>query len=124
MAILFFGVTGPTLDLRQDLQIADTDAPRIIGYLMSSGYGTVTENVKSLVPDAAWSPAPDSKETEEDRPMLETQAWVTRQATPEETAANYARAILADLLSQTVAREKAVAAESAAAAVAPIQPIG
>lgn len=42
MATLFFGVTGPTLDLRQDLTILDTDAPRIMAYLMASPYGTVT----------------------------------------------------------------------------------
>jgi hypothetical protein len=121
MATLFFGVQGPTLDLRQDLQIADTDAPRIIGYLMASSYGTVTENVVSEVPDASWSPGED--ETEDDRPTIQTQAWVTRPATPEETAANYARAILADLLNQTVAREKAMAAQAAADAVTPIEPV-
>lgn len=121
MANLFFGVQGPTLDLRQDLQIADTDAPRIMGYLMASSYGTVTENVVSHIPDPNWSPGED--ETEDDRPLIPVQEWVTRPATPEETAANYARAILADLLNQTVAREKAMAAAAAADAVAPINPV-
>lgn len=121
MATLFFGVTGPTLDLREDLQIADTDAPRILAYLMSSSYGTVTENVVSQVPDASWSPG--EGETEADRPTIETQAWVARPATPDETAANYARAILSQLLSETVNWERAQAAAAAANAVAPIQPV-
>lgn len=118
MATLFFGVQGATLDLRQDLQIADTDAPRILGYLMSSSFGQVTENVQSQIPDAAWSPAED--ETEADRPTIAVQQWVTRPATPEETAANYARHILADLLAKTVAWEKAQAAAAAEAAIPPI----
>ena len=121
MATLFFGVNGPTLDFRQDLQIADTDAPRIIGYLMASSYGQVPENVISEMPDPSWAPGED--ETEEDRPTIQTQAWVTRPATPEETAANYARAILADLLTQTVAHEKAMAAAAAADAITPINPV-
>jgi len=119
MATFFFGVNGPTLDFRHDLAIADTDAPRIMGYLMSSSFGTVTENVQSEEPDTSWSPG--EGETEEDRPMLQTQAWVTRPATPEETAANYARSILAQLLDQTVAFERAQAAKIAAESVAPIQ---
>ena len=121
MAILFFGVNGPTLDFRQDLQIADTDAPRILAYLMASSYGQVTENVVSNVPDASWSPG--EGETEADRPTIETQAWVTRPATPDETAANYARAVLASLLEATVHFEKAQAAAAAADAVAPINPV-
>lgn len=121
MATLFFGVTGPTLDLRQDLQIADSDAPRIMGYLMASSYGTVTENVQSEVPDASWSPG--EGQTEADRPTIPVQQWVTRPATPEETAANYAKAILSQLLSETVTYEKAQAAAAAAAAVTPIEPV-
>lgn len=100
MATLFFGVTGPTLDLQEDLQIADADAPRIMAYLMASSYGTVTENVQS-----------------EDG---ESQSWVTRPATPEETAANYAKAVLNQLLAETVAWEKAQAAAAAAEEIAPI----
>jgi hypothetical protein len=118
MATFFFGVNGPTLDFRHDLAIADADAPRIMGYLMSSSFGTVTENIVSEEPDASWSPG--EGETEADRPMLQTQAWVTRQATAEETAANYAKAILAQLLEQTVAFERAQAAKTAAESVAPI----
>jgi hypothetical protein len=118
MATLFFGVDGPTLDLREELNIADTDAPRIIAYLMASSYGTVTENVQSEEPDAAWSPGED--ETEEDRPFIAMQQWVTRPATPDETAANYAKAVLAQLLEQTVAYEKAEAAKAAADNISPI----
>lgn len=119
MATLFFGVDGPTLDLREDLQIADSDAPRILAYLMSSSFGTVTENVQSEVPDMSWSPG--EGETEDDRPTIATQQWVTRPATPDETAANYARSILASLLDQTVAWEKAQAAQAASAQIAPIE---
>lgn len=95
MATLFFGVTGPTLDLQEDLQIADSDTPRILGYLMASSYGTVTENIVDG----------------------DTQSWVTRPATPAETAENYAKAILGQLLSETVAWERSVASVAAAAAV-------
>lgn len=121
MATLFFGVQGATLDLRQDLNIADADASRIMGYLMASSYGTAKENVQSTVPDPSWTPG--DGETEADRPTMSTQAWVTRPATPEETAANYARAILAQLLDATVRHEKAQAAATAAAAVTPIIPL-
>jgi hypothetical protein len=121
MTKLAFSITGPNMTLAQELQNADTDAPRIMGYLMSASFGTVTENIISDVPDASWSPG--EGETEADRPMLATQGWVTRRATPEETAANYARAILSQLLSETVAREKAMAAAAAADAVAPIEPM-
>lgn len=92
MATFFFGVNGPTLQFQQDLAIADADAPRIMAYLMNpfNGYGTVTEQ------------------------------GVTRVATPEEAAANYAQAVLASLLDATVAFEKAEAAKAAAESVAPI----
>lgn len=122
MATLFFGVDGPTLSLRQDLTILDTDAPRIMAYLMASPYGTVTENVQSTIPDASWSPGED--QTEADRPMIPVQSWVSRPATPEETAEAYARAILSQLLSETVAYEKAQAAAAAANGVAPIEVVG
>ena len=121
MATLFFGVSGPTLDLQEDLQIADSDAPRIMGYLMASSYGTVTENIQSEIPDASWSPS--EEQTEVDRPLIPVQSWVTRTATPDETAANYAKAILGQLLSETVAWERSVAAAAAAAAVVPIAPV-
>ena len=121
MATLFFGVNGPTLDLREDLQIGDTDAPRIMAYLMASPYGQVTENIQSQVPDTGWSPGED--QTEADRPMIPVQSWVTRPATPDETASNYAKAILSQLLSETVNWEKAQAASAAANQVTPIVPV-
>ncbi len=120
MATITFAVTGPTLNLREDLTIADSDAPRIMGYLMASSYGSVTENITSQIPDASWSPG--EEETEADRPTISTQGWVTRPATPEETAEAYAKSVLASLLEATVAWEKAVAAQAAADAVAPIVP--
>lgn len=81
MATLFFGVTGPTLDLREDLQIADTDAPRIMAYLMASPYGTVTENVQSTIPDPNW--VPDPGESEADRPLIADPDWVASEEQPE-----------------------------------------
>lgn len=121
MAVLTFGVDGPTLDLNVSLAIADTDAPRIMQWLCSpaSGFGVVTENVQSEVPDASWSPG--EGETEDDRPTISTQAWVTRQSTPEEAAEAYARNVLSTLLASTVAWEKAEAARIAAESIAPIQ---
>ena len=157
MANLFFGVEGPTLDLREDLQIADSDAPRIMAYLMASPYGQVTENVVTTVPDPSWTPDPGESEadrpmiadpdwvaseeqpeapmipdaswtprppqTDADNPGMQVQQWVTRPATLNETAANYARAILGQLLTETVAYEKAQAAAAAANGVAPIVPV-
>jgi hypothetical protein len=118
MAILFFGVDGPTINLRKDLQIANTDAPRILGYLMSSSFGSVTENVQSEVPDESW--VPGEGQTEDDRPTILTQEWVTRPATPGEAASNYARSVLDSLLAQTVTWEKATAMAQAAANVSTI----
>jgi hypothetical protein len=118
MATLSFGVDGPTLDLAVSLQIADTDAPRIMAYLLASPYGVVTENVQSEIPDAGWSPGED--ETEDDRPTIPVQEWVSRPATPEEAAAAYARSVLDSLLTATVAHERQVAAQAAADAIAPI----
>lgn len=58
MAKLSFGVQGPTQDWTVELEIADTDSPRILTWLASpeSGYGTVTENVQYTEPDLSWSP--------------------------------------------------------------------
>jgi hypothetical protein len=82
MAILFFGVNGPTLDLREDLQIADTDAPRIMAYLMASSFGTVTENVITDIPDQNWTPAPEQPES--DRPMIFDPDWVADEGQTED----------------------------------------
>lgn len=123
MATLSFGVSGPTQDWTVSLNINDTDSPRILAWLCSpsSGYGTVTENVVSEVPDAGWSPNEEEGQTEADRPTIQTQSWVTRPATPEEAAQNYARATLNSLLSSTVAWEKSEAAAAAANQIPPIE---
>lgn len=120
MATLSFGVKGPTQDWTVSLQVADTDSPRILAWLASpaSGYGTVTENVVSNVPDFSWSPS--EGQTEADRPTIPTQSWVTRPATPEEAAKNYARTTLNALLASTVNWEQAQASSAAAANVPPI----
>ena len=123
MTTLSFGVNGTTQDWTVTLTIGDTDSPRILAWLMSpnSGYGTVAENVQSTVPDANWTPG--EGQTEADRPTISTQAWVTRPATAEEAAKNYAETTLRSLLSATVAWEKAEAAAAAAANVPDI-PVG
>lgn len=125
MATLTFGVSGPTQNLNVTMSILDTDGTRIMAWLMSpnSGYGTVTENIQSEVPDASWSPNEEEGQTEADRPMIPVQQWVTRPATPEEAATAYANATLNSLLSSTVAWEKAEAAAAAAGQVAPIVPV-
>lgn len=123
MANLSFGVQGPTQDWTITMQIADGDSPRILAYLASpnSGYGTVTENIQSQIPDPDWTPG--EGETEDDRPLKTVQEWVTRPATEEEAAQNYAQATLDHLLAATHAYEKQQAAEAAAAQIAPITPL-
>lgn len=93
MANLSFGVTGPTMDFIVNMQIEDSDAPRILAYLATTEYGIVTEN-------------------EEIRP-----------ATQEETARAFAAGILRGLLDQTVRYEKAEAARIAAEQVPDINPV-
>jgi len=121
MATLSFGVVGQNQNWTTSLQISDTDSPRIIAWLMSpaSGYGTITENVQSTVPDASWSPG--EGQTEADRPTVQVQQWVTRAASPEEATQSFAKATLAALLGSTVAWERSEAARIAAEAVAPIE---
>ena len=123
MAKLSFGVNGPSQNWTVELEIANTDSPRILTWLSSpdSGYGTVTENIQYQSPDPSWSPGED--ETEADRPTISMQKWETRQATPEEAATNYAKATLASLLNSTVAWDKAKAAEKAAADIPEINPV-
>lgn len=120
MATLSFGVVGPTQNWTTSLEIADADSPRIIAWMMSpaSGYGTVTENVQSLVPDPSWSPG--EGQTEADRPTIQVQEWVTRAASPEEATQAFARATLGSLLASTVAWERSEAARIAAEQVTPI----
>jgi len=78
----------------------------------------VTENIQSQVPDTSWSPG--EGQTETDRPTRAIQQWVTRPATPEEAAKNYARVTLDALLNSTVAWERSKAAAGAAAQITPI----
>jgi len=120
MATLSFGVVGPTQNFTVSMNIADTDSTRIMAWLLSpgSGYGTVTENIQSTVPDANWTPGED--QTEADRPTISVQEWVSRPATSEEAAKAYADATLKSLLASTVSWEKAEAAAAAAAGVPPI----
>ena len=84
MANLSFGVQGPNMDFSVTMQVADTDAPRILKYLASTPYGTVVEGD------------------------------VSRPATMEEVATGFARGILNGLLNQTVSYEKLLAAQEAA----------
>lgn len=123
MATLSFGVAGPTQQWTVSMGIADADSARILAYLCSpaSGFGMVSENVQSEVPDAAWSPG--EGESEADRPMIPVQEWVSRPATLEEAAKAFAEATLRTLLAATFEYEKALAAAAAAAAVPPIAPL-
>lgn len=123
MATLSFGVKGPTQNWTINLEIANTDSPRILTWLASpeSGYGTVTENIQYESPDPSWSPGED--ETEADRPTISMQKWETRPATLEEAAKNYAESTLKTLLNSTVAWEKAKAAEAAVANIPEINPV-
>lgn len=90
MASLGFTIDGPTLDITVTFNIADADAPRILGYLMASEYGVVKENDE------------------------------TRTATPTEAVENYAKAMLNRLLERTVEHERNVAVSNAVTGVAPI----
>lgn len=120
MATLSFGVSGPTQDWTITMNIDDNDSPRILAWLASpdSGYGVVTENVQRDEPDPSWSPG--DGETEDDRPTISVQEWVSRPATPEEAAQAYASATLKALLGSTVAWERQQAAAAAAAGISDI----
>ena len=122
MAIIFYGVTSPDLNLDVKMELSDADSQRIMTYLVAgSPYGTVTENVQSQVPYPAWSPdQPDPLDPPE---YIDVQAWVTRQATPEEAAKAYATAVMNSLLADTLAWEKVQAGTEAANNVPPITPI-
>ena len=122
MANIYYGVTSPSLNLDVQMELSDADSQRIMTYLVAgSPYGTVTENVQSQVPNPAWSPdQPDPLDPPE---YIDVQAWVTRQATPEEAAKAYATAVMNSLLADTVAWEKVQAGTEAANNVPPITPI-
>lgn len=120
MATLSFGVVGPTLNFTVEMNIADTDAPRILAWLCSpkSGYGTMPDTVMVDVPNASW--VPGDGQTEADRPTIQEARLVIRVAKVEEAAQNYARATLASLLASAVAAERQAAADAAMAAVSDI----
>ena len=122
MAIIFYGVTSPDLNLDVKMELSDADSQRIMTYLVAgSPYGTVTENVQSQVPNPAWSPdQPDPLDPPE---YIDVQSWVTRQATPEEAAKAYATAVMNSLLADTLNWEKVQAGTSAANNVPPITPV-
>ena len=121
MANIYYGVTSPSLNLDVQMELSDADSQRIMTYLVAgSPYGTVTENVQSQVPNPAWSPdQPDPLDPPE---YIDVQAWVTRQATPEEAAKAYATAVLNSLLADTLNWEKVQAGTEAANNVPPITP--
>lgn len=122
MAIIFYGVTSPDLNLDVKMELSDADSQRIMTYLVAgSPYGTVTENVQSQVPNPAWSPdQPDPLDPPE---YINVQSWVTRQATPEEAAKAYATAVMNSLLADTLNWEKVQAGTNAANNVPPITPV-
>jgi hypothetical protein len=121
MAVLSFGVNGPFQNWQVSMSINDSDSPRILAWLSSaqSGYGTVTENVQYEEPDMSWSPAED--QTEEDRPTILMQKWITRTASSEEAAKNFAESTLKTLLNNTVQWERQKAAQEAADSIPPIE---
>lgn len=92
MATLKFGIVDPNMNLTVDMNVSDSDLPRIMNYLMSTSYGKV-----------------------------ELEDGTTRDATQEEAAKAFAGGILRGLLDQTIRYEKDQAAKAAADNVAPIE---
>ena len=90
MAIIFYGVTSPDLNLDVKMELSDADSQRIMTYLVAgSPYGTVTENVQYKVYDESWTPEPG--QTEADRPMIPDPDWV-----PEEGQTEAGRPLIPD----------------------------
>jgi hypothetical protein len=122
MALVHYGVQSPDLTLDVQMELSDADSARVVAYLMAATpYGSVTENVQSQTPNPAWSP--DQEDPLDPPEYIETQAWVTRPATPEEALTAYAEAVMNDILGQAFAWDQAQAAQAAAASVPPITPI-
>jgi hypothetical protein len=122
MALVHYGVTSPELTLDVQMELSDADSARVVEYLIAATpYGTVTENVQSQTPNPAWSP--DQEDPENPPEFIETQAWVTRPATPEEALTAYAEAVMNDVLGQAFAWDQQRAAAAAAAEVPPITPV-
>ena len=122
MATVNYSVTSPSLSTAVQMELSDADSERMIAWLMAATpYGTVTENVQSQTPNPAWSPdQPDPNDPPE---FIETQAWVTRPATPEEALIAYAQSLMNSSLEQAYAWDQQQAAAAAAANVPPITPI-
>ena len=92
-ATLSFGVKGPTMDWTVNIAVSEANSERIIAYLMSgTPYGQITEGE------------------------------ITRDATPEEAAQQFAQGILRGLLDQTTRFERDQAAKAAAAEIEDIEP--
>ena len=122
MALVHYGVTSPELTLDVQMELSDADSARVVEYLIAATpYGTVNENVQSQTPNPAWSP--DQEDPENPPEFIETQAWVTRQATPEEALTAYAESVMNDVLGQAFAWDQQRAAAAAAAEVPPITPV-
>ena len=122
MSVVTYGVVSPNLTLDVKMELSDADSVRIVQYLMqATSYGTVTENIKSEVPNPAWSP--DQKDPLDPPEFIQQQAWVSRPATPAEAVTAYAEATMNSLLQQAFAWDQARAAAAAAAEVPPITPI-
>jgi hypothetical protein len=122
MALVHYGVTSPELTLDVQMELSDADSARVVEYLIAATpYGTVTENVQSQTPNPAWSP--DQEDPENPPEFIETQAWVSRPATPEEALTAYAEAVMNDVLGQAFAWDQQRSAAAAAAEVPPITPV-
>jgi len=122
MALVNYGVVSPDLTLDVQMELSDADSARVVEYLIAATpYGTVTENVQSQTPNPAYSP--DQEDPLDPPEFIETQAWVTRQATPEEALISYAESVMNNVLGQAFAWDQARAAQAAAAEVPPIRPI-
>jgi hypothetical protein len=122
MALVHYGVVSPDLTLDVQMELSDADSARVVEYLIAATpYGTITENVQSQTPNPAWSP--DQEDPENPPEFIETQAWVSRPATPEEALTAYAEAVMNDVLGQAFAWDQQRAAAAAAAEVPPITPV-
>jgi len=122
MAIVKYGVTSPNLTLDVEMELSDVDSARVVEYLIAAtAYGTVTENVQSMTPNPAWSP--DQEDPLDPPEFIETQAWVSRSATPEEALTAYAESVMNDVLQSAYQWDQQRAATAAAEQVPPISPI-
>jgi hypothetical protein len=89
--------------------------------MKATPYGTVTENIQSETPNPAWSP--DQEDPLDPPEFIQTQAWVSRPATPEEAVTAYAESVMNGIINQAYQWDKQVAGQDAADKVPPIEPI-